>query len=566
MNAVGFSESDLLLMRRLSITESQVMQQIEIFQNPSCHIQLAKRCTIDDGVNKISQEEAERYINCHREAAGEGRFMKFVPASGAATRMFKAIFRFFSQPNPPSYEDISRKASEGDAQAREVVKSMDEIRRFPFFEELRDAMRQSGFDIDHLIRSKNFKTIFEYLTMDRGLNYGGLPKGLLKFHKIQEGSRSAFEEHLVDSAYYLKDADKSCRLHFTVSPEHEQKFRALLENVRSAYERMFDVCYKIDFSYQHSSTNTVAVDKNNLPFRNHDGSLLFRPAGHGALLENLNALNADLVYIRNIDNVAIDEIKGTGVRWKRILGGYLVEKQREVHRQVRSLRRDSSEDVIDSAARFANKELLIQLPAGFTNMPAMERKSILLQLLNRPMRVCGVVENTGEPGGAPFWTIKNGYMSLQIVEKAQVDFRSLEQEKIWMSSTHFNPVDIVCGLLDSEGKSFDLRRHVDPNAVFISNKSLNGMDLKALELPGLWNGAMSDWITLFVEVPKITFNPVKTVNDLLRPEHQWSGKIGATLNTLPDPTSWTDTQALKISGERSPRNRTESASARAAGA
>jgi hypothetical protein len=560
MNDYGFNEADLHVMKSLGITETQIRKQIEIFSESSCHVKLARPCTLNDGIRGISARDAESYLEAHREAAHEGRFMKFVPASGAATRMFQAILKFCNSDGSERYEETFRKAESGDAHAAELLQCMDGIRKFAFYEDLKETMSVAGLNAERLIRMREFKTVLEYVAKECGLNCGSLPKGLLKFHRYPTESRTAFEEHLYDSVHFLRDRWKLCRLHFTVSPEHDEKFRSLLKSVQPHYEKRLGARYDISFSYQKQSTNTIAVDANNLPFRDRNGSLVFRPGGHGALLQNLNDFMADLVYIRNIDNVAIDRLKEATFLWKKILGGCLAAVQKELHYHVRRLKSWDSQELIADAAAFAGRRLLIPIPEDFHQLRPEEKKAFLLKELDRPIRVCGVVENTGEPGGAPFWTVdRNGRHSLQIVEKAQVDLSSSEQREIWMSSTHFNPVDLVCGVTDSEGKHFDLTQYVDPQAVFISTKSLDGMELKALELPGLWNGAMSGWITLFVEVPKITFNPVKTINDLLRPEHQWDAlKI--------EPLEWTNTRVLSTSGRRSVKARaTESASAKAIG-
>ncbi len=521
MKGFIFTEADLGLMKSLNIETARVLKQIEIFRKSSCYVNLARPCTVNDGIRTISPEDMEGYALIQRDASEEGRFTKFVPASGAATRMFQAILRFCDRSLPMTREDVKKRADDGDPFARDLLQCMEEIREFAFFDDLRESMAMDKVDLNELIGKGHFRDIMEYLVMNRGLGCGSLPKGLLKFHKYPSGCRTAFEEHLVESVHYVRDRDGNCRLHFTVSPEHEDRFRSLCDMVRPLYEKEHTVRFEITFSCQRRSTDTVAVDLSNIPFRDGDGSIVFRPGGHGALLENLNELGADLVYIKNIDNVVIDPLKEPTCSWKKVLGGYLREVEKTVHYYVRRLKTEDSPKLMEDAAAFASRELLIELPPDFALWLPEDRRSFLIGKLNRPIRVCGVVENAGEPGGAPFWTTgKEGLPSLQIVEKAQVDFSSRQQRSIWMSSTHFNPVDLVCAVRDCDGKPFDLMQFVDEEAVFISEKSINGRDLKALELPGLWNGAMSDWITIFVEVPRITFNPVKTINDLLRAEHR----------------------------------------------
>jgi hypothetical protein len=345
---------------------------------------------------------------------------------------------------------------------------------------------------------------------------------LLKFHQYSNGRRTAFEEHLVEAADYVKDAHGLCRLHFTVSSEHQKRFEGLLEEVRHRYEKNYNARFQVDFSLQKRSTDTIAVDIYNQPFREKDGKLLFRPGGHGALIENLNDLKGDIIYIKNIDNVATDRIKGPTFLWKKILAGCLIELQKKIFTYLeRLVAQKPDEQFLDEVTDFARERLCLTPPNSWQRKSIREKREFLLNKLNRPLRVCGMVKNEGEPGGGPFWVEgKDGALSMQIVESAQVDPNSNEQQAIFASGTHFNPVDIVCGVRDYIGDPFDLWNYIDADAVFISQKSKDGRNLKALELPGLWNGAMANWITLFVEVPIITFNPVKTINDLLRKEHQ----------------------------------------------
>jgi len=397
---------------------------------------------------------------------------------------------------------------------------VDSIHLFPFSEDLECCLRKDGLSLGRIMNEGRFHLLLDYLLTGRGLNYGCLPKGLIKFHRYAGERRTAFEEHLVESIHYARNGSAVCNLHFTVPPEFDRQFRAHLEELRPRHSERYGVEYVVGFSHQSKSTDTIAVDMENRPFRDLQGRLHFRPGGHGALLENLNALKGDLIFIKNIDNVAPDRLKGETAVWKKVLAGYLVELQETAHHFLRRLKTDPSDHLLRDAETFARDRLFIEIPADFAHWPHDRKLLFLHNKLNRPMRVCGVVPNEGEPGGAPFWVRdRSGALSLQIVEKAQVDMASAEQKSIWSSSSHFNPVDLVCGMRDCEGKPFDLRRHVDPTAVFISKKSKDGRELKALELPGLWNGAMSDWITVFIEVPRVTFSPVKTVYDLLRPEH-----------------------------------------------
>jgi hypothetical protein len=363
--------------------------------------------------------------------------------------------------------------------------------------------------------------LLDYLLTERGLSYGSLPKALLLFHSYPEEQRTAFEEQLAESVKYVGADNSRVSLHFTIPEEHERAFQVLTDDVCRRYSGRFCADFDVSYSFQKSSTNTIAVDMDGFPFRDRLGRIHFRPAGHGALIENLNDLHADLVYIKNVDNVAPDRLKESVCFWKKALGGYLVSLQETIHSFLRQIKGPDSGRAVREAAQFAAHELLLSFPTGFQTWPEEERRSFLVGILDRPIRVSGVVPNAGEPGGAPFWVEnENGDLSVQIVEKAQVDLNSPEQSAVWNSSTHFNPVDIVCGVRDFEGKPYDLREFVDPKAVIITRKSLDGTDIQVLELPGLWNGGMADWITVFVEVPQATFSPVKSVYDLLRPEHQ----------------------------------------------
>jgi hypothetical protein len=427
---------------------------------------------------------------------------------------------------------------------------MDGLKKFAFFRELKSALSGQGFNVDTLLEKGYFRDILRFLLTGDGLDYVNLPKGLLKFHEYPEGSRTAFEEHLVEAASYVADEDGRCPLHLTVSQEHLNGFDSSFKAVRPIYEERYGVVYDISFSMQAKSTDTLAVKLDNTPFRQEDGRLLFRPGGHGALLKNLNDIDGEIIFIKNIDNVVTDHLKPETFRWKKIMGGYLISIQNQIrdymkklasgdadHQKIKDDRRTSNierpitqgvkkqtstlDTLLAEAAGFLDEKLLLSIPGLIKSASPEAKRSYLMERLDRPVRVCGMVKNRGEPGGGPFWVEdETGERSLQIVETTQIDLDSKEQRDIVEASTHFNPVDLVCGVRDWQGRPFDLSRFVDPKTVVISQKSKDGRDLKALEHPGLWNGSMARWITLFVEVPGITFNPVKTVNDLLRKEHQ----------------------------------------------
>ena len=395
------------------------------------------------------------------------------------------------------------------------------IHQFAFFDQLNQAcLKNEGKGIDELKIEGQYKPIVENLLLEKGLNYGHLPKGLLLFHNYDEGARTPVEEHLVEGALYAA-ANGEVNLHFTVSPEHRELFETLVKNEVPKYEQKFGVHYNISFSEQKPSTDTIAATADNEPFRTSDGQLLFRPGGHGALIENLNDLDADVVFIKNIDNVVPDRMKDDTVTYKQLIAGVLITLQHKMFEYMELLESgEYTHAQLEGIIRFMRDDLGVRNP----QIKYLEDADLVIYMkskLDRPIRVCGMVKNVGEPGGGPFLVYnQDGTISLQILESSQIDKQNADYVKMFESGTHFNPVDLVCGLKNYKGEAYDLRKFVDPKTAFISSKSKDGRELKALELPGLWNGAMSDWNTIFVEVPLSTFNPVKTVNDLLRAEHQ----------------------------------------------
>ncbi|HTT30518.1 MAG TPA: DUF4301 family protein [Solirubrobacteraceae bacterium] len=519
--ADGFSAADTIELENHGLNLDEAERQFRLFEKSPPHVQLDRPCTIGDGIRALSDAEVEAASAEHAEASHQGRLMKFVPASGAATRMCQALLAERDRAGSRSREDALQRRAAGDTNAATVLTFMDAIDRFAFSDHLRAGMAAHGWDTAALLRQGDFGKILDGLFSPEGLNASALPKGLLPFHRYPEGNRTAFEEHLVEAAETVADRHGTCRVHFTVSPEHEDRFRKLLGEVRDGIERRHDIRLEVGFSIQKRSTDTVAVDLHNRPFRTDRGTLLFRPGGHGALIENLYDLGGDIVFIKNIDNVVPDWLRADTLRWKKILAGLLVIIQRNIFDHLARLRGRSEPAVVDTALRFAREDLGLSVPARFESSGVAEQQQRLIEALDRPVRVCGVVRNTGEPGGGPFWVRgRDGSLSLQIVESAEVDPARPEQEAIFRAATHFNPVDLVVGVRNQRGDRFDLRRFVDSEAVFIAHKSMDGRDLKALERPGLWNGAMAHWTTVFVEVPGSTFTPVKTVLDLLGPEHQ----------------------------------------------
>lgn len=479
-----------------------VKSQIEYFKNGFPFLQLSKAATIGDGILSLGESEIKEVISAFDKSAAEGEvtLLKFVPASGAATRMFKSLFGFL--------------------QEGKKDKSVDEffakLKDFAFYEDLKTALIADGIDIETADETQ----IVSYFLTDKGLGYGELPKGLLKFHNDPERPRTPLEEHLVEGAKYA-NAGSSVQIHFTVSPEHRDKFEKLVVEILPSYQSKFGVKYFVSFSEQKSSTDTIAVNLDNTPFREKDDSLLFRPAGHGALLENLSQLDADIIFIKNIDNVVPDRIKADTITYKKALAGIVLKYQAKIFDYIAQLEAGASDELLAELDSFFRNELCVVPPADFESKSSEEKKQYFLGKLDRPLRACGMVKNQGEPGGGPFWAQNaDGSSSLQIVESAQVDVDNEAQNGIFKNSTHFNPVDLVCATKNSKGEAYDLRKFRDPLTGFITGKSKDGKELKAQELPGLWNGAMADWNTIFVEVPLITFNPVKTVNDLLREQHQ----------------------------------------------
>ncbi len=516
-----FHEKDLQQIAAQGTTVAQVQEQIETFRRGLPFLQLERPCTVGDGITVLTPAERDRYIELCTHASREGRVTKFVPASGAASRMFQLLLSVIERGVTLSDAQIAELAQNGDAECRAALQFVQDLHTFAFHDDLRAALAVDGLDLHGLITQRQCKDILHYCLTPKGLNYARLPKALIKFHRYPEAARASLEEHLVEAAVYARDNDGVARIHFTVSPEHEELIRAYIEHVRSWYEKN-GLAYTVSFSIQKPSTDTIAVDRDNLPFRDENSALVFRPGGHGALLANLQDTGGDVIFIKNIDNVVPDSLKEETYRYKQALGGLLIDLQNAMFAYVRALKHQGSATFnLDEVVTFTEQRLGVSIPSMIKRGSPEVQRQFLLDRLHRPLRICGVVQNTGEPGGGPFWVNDStGTTSRQIVESSQVDLMSVQQRNLWQAATHFNPVDLVCGIRDYQGQPFDLGRFVDPETGFISRKSKDGKELKALELPGLWNGAMAKWNTVFVEVPAITFNPVKTIFDLLRPEHQ----------------------------------------------
>ena len=521
MAHISLSDEDLKQIEARGMSREQVLSQLETFRQGFPYARLLRPCRVGDGIEVLQQADLARLRETFSGAASAGRVMKFVPASGAATRMFKSLIAFHNRYDHMDAHEMRAAGEKNQPDHASFLEFIKGIKKFAFYDDLRSAMSKDGLDTEDLISKREYKPILEYVLSSKGLDLAQLPKGLIKFHRYPETSRTAFEEQLVEATGYTTDHNGLARVHFTVSPEHEASIKEHLRRICDHYEKS-GIRFELTFSLQKPSSDTLAADPDNRPFRDKEGRLVFRPGGHGALLENLNALRADLVFIKNIDNVVPDRLKQETTIYKKALGGYLIELQEEIFGWLeRSSSRDLEDGYIEEMFAFIRDRLCIHPPKGVEQGSRENKMDYLISRLNRPLRVCGMVKNEGEPGGGPFWVEhEDKSTSVQIVESSQVDMQSAKQRGIWESSTHFNPVDLVCGVRDYKGKPFDLMNFVDPSTGFISVKSKEGKELKALELPGLWNGSMAYWNTVFVQVPIITFNPVKTVLDLLRKEHQ----------------------------------------------
>jgi hypothetical protein len=483
--------------------------QLANFSRGFPYLPIVASASVEKGILSIPTEDQSEYIKAwEKYLAQDKEVVKFVPASGAASRMFKDLFAFAAKGDPRPSTAFEQTFFEN-------------IQNFAFYPDLdRFCRKNEGRSVEELISDGQLNLVIKNLLSDKGLNYGNLPKGLILFHAASEGARTAMEEHWVEGALYACGRSKIVHLHFTVSPAHRSLFEALIREKTGRYAQTFGVNFRIALSEQKPSTDTLAVDSDNRPLR-ENGRLVFRPGGHGALIQNLNEIAADVVFIKNIDNVVPDAFKPNTVYNKQLIAGVLVSYQQRIFDYLNLI--DSGKythEELISILYFLQNQLCIKNP----ETKHLEDGDLVLYIkskLNRPLRVCGMVRNAGEPGGGPFLAVNSdGTISPQVVESSQIDLLDPEKLTLFEQSTHFNPVDLVCALKNYKGEKFHLPDYVDNNAGFISLKSKNGKDLKALELPGLWNGAMSDWNTVFVEVPISTFNPVKTVNDLLRPEHQ----------------------------------------------
>ncbi len=506
-----FSSQDLKQMRALGLTRKNVESQLAVYAQGRRLLKLNRPCSPGDGILSLSRAERSKLSARFENEANKFKLLKFVPASGAASRMFAKWFT------------AAREGGFGSPEADRAF--LNDLKKMPFFPVLKE--NASG---TRDLRHQNIPGLLNYILNPQGLHYGWLPKALIPFHAYPDGKyRTALEEHLVEAASYLGDRRGRCRLHFTFSQEHVRKAKAALKDQKSACERLFNIRLLVGHSVQSPDTNIVAADHTGNPFRDEDGRLVFRPGGHGALLKNLSGLRADFIFVKNIDNIVPENFLKKILPYKKMLGGLALDIREMIFAILRHLDKGgASPAVLNAYADKCRRIFHNAFPSDFDSLTPAAKKKSLRAFLNRPLRVCGMVQNDGEPGGGPFWVDEpDGSQTLQIVESAHVDFANPSQGALWKKATHFNPVDLVCCITNYKGEKFDLSRFVDPNACLISEKTEKGKKLLAQELPGLWNGSMSRWNTVFVELPLAVFNPVKTVDDLLRPSHTAGRKMRA---------------------------------------
>ena len=518
---MNFTEKDIKQIESKNLTEKKVNEQVQLFKTGVPFVNLKDAANIGNGILKFSEEEKKQAIEFFENKRDDKTLLKFVPASGAATRMFKFLFQFIQEYDvtKESVNSYIKTNKESDLSLFLVG-----LEKFPFYNLVLSKVKEVIPNFNSLSQDeKKLEFVKTILETDK-LNYGFYPKGLLPFHEYKDHVSTAFEEHLFEAALYASSNGES-NLHFTISEKHKNIFDAEFKRIKEIVEAKTKTKFNISFSYQCHSTDTIAVTPKNEAFREENGELLFRPSGHGALLNNLNTLDADVIFVKNIDNIVVSKYEKEVAEYKKMLGGVLIELQEQAFTYLKQLEENNlSEKELVTIARFLKNKLHVVINIEFEKYSKTYQIEYLKEKLNRPIRICGMVKNEGEPGGGPFWIKdESGNISLQIVESAQIDKKNKSQKKILKNATHFNPVDLVCGIKNYKGEKFDLNNFVDPKTAFITMKTKTGKELKALELPGLWNGSMAHWNTIFVEVPLITFNPVKTVTDLLKSAHQIKG-------------------------------------------
>lgn len=502
-NKLTFSKGNILQIKKLSLTAKDVEKQTALYRRGSNFLKLNRSCTMNDGILSVSKTQRDKLIRLYEKKAERFKIIKFVPASGAASRMFAEWFMALDsgKVNSPTFK-------------KSFLRN---LQKYPFYPLLKQNKRAFKF-----IEQKDIKKILDYVLKERGLNFGCLPKALIPFHRYSAtGIRTALEEHLFEAAQYTRSAKDLCNLHFTVSEEYKGDITKKIKAVKPKYEKLYRAKYKISLSVQSPSTNTLAVDENNYPMRDSSGNLIFRPGGHGALLKNLQNLDADFIFVKNIDNVVPEKVFKKILPYKKMLGGLAIKIQEELSSVLHVLEGEKiNARQISQIKNYCFSRLNTKFPRNLSKLSLKNQAKIIFSLIDRPLRICAMVKNEGEPGGAPFWVEeRDGSQTLQIVESGHVKKSDKKQMAIWSTAQYFNPVDMVCCTKDYQGKKFNLDDYVNNSAYLITVKNEKGRLLKALELPGLWNGGMAYWNTVFVELPIMVFNPVKTVNDLLRPEH-----------------------------------------------
>ena len=513
-----FNSLDTKFIEKKGLTLKKVEQQLQLLKTGLPFINLERAATVGDGILKFSDEQSLDLIETYDKHKDQLKIVKFVPASGAATRMFKFLFDFIKdfKPNKQSINAYVNKFKAADLSLFFIG-----LEKLPFYNLVITYLKAQNKNYNKLSNDEKLVAFIQAILNEDQLAFSAFPKGLLPFHKYKDHLASAFEEHLFEAALYATSNGKAS-LHFTISEKHKEKFDTEFARIQQIVESKTNTKFDISFSYQKESTDTIAVSTKNEIVREDNQELYFRPSGHGALLENLNDFDADIIFIKNIDNVVVYNYEDEVAKSKKMLAGLLINIKKQAFKYAKDLdTKQLSHDDIVEIAEFLICKMNVVISPEFEKYSTAYQIDYLKNKLDRPIRICGMVQNEGEPGGGPFWVKDEGAnLSLQIVESAQINKKDKEQKNILKKATHFNPVDIVCSTKNYKGETYDLQKFVDHQTAFITMKTKEGKDIKALELPGLWNGSMSNWNTIFVEVPLVTFNPVKTVNDLLKPTHQ----------------------------------------------
>lgn len=515
---MGFSQIDILQIEEKGLSSKEVERQLKLFERGNVKVNIQKAATPGNGIFVYSEKEKKDLIAHYENKIPQLDLLKFVPASGAATRMFKALHNFTDEfdPEQESIRDYLDKKEDASLQL-----FFEGVESLPFYDKAFKLAKENHSSFEEKSKDEQHLLLVKTMLYEDGLNLSNLPKGLVPFHKYKDRIATAFEEHLYGASRYLS-INGLAKVHFTVAQGDKEKFKKEFDAIKNRVEKDTDTKFEITYSFQDPKTDTIAVDEDNEPFRDEEEHIFFRPGGHGALIENLNNQEADLIFIKNIDNVVVEKNLGEVVEYKKMLGGKLLQLQEQIFSYLSQLDTgNNSEAKLDEIAQFIEKELSLEITTSFNKFTGEEKTQYLCRKLDKPLRVCGMVKNEGEPGGGPFLVKdETGEVTLQIIESAQIDKDNMEQLKILNNSTHFNPVDIVCGIYNWKDEKYDLHKYVDEGMSFIANKTKDGKPLKALERPGLWNGGMASWNTVFVEVPVSTFNPVKTVAALLKPSHR----------------------------------------------